>query len=200
MTSDTAEKAVMKNTSTNFVEGLKAGNRSVFRDLFDNYYEPLSRYCMRFVSDQEDAEEIVQDVFVMLWEKRDQISITTSLNAYLFRSVKNKALNYKTHLNVRKSYTDHIIATTEISSEADDMAQQELQTMYEAALESMPEKRRQIFEMSRKDGLKYAEIADKLSISVKTVEAHLSKALEDLRMKLKDYLPLLVLLSIFVTN
>jgi RNA polymerase sigma-70 factor (ECF subfamily) len=189
LTSDTAEKAVMKNTSTNFVEGLQAGNRSVFRDLFDKYYEPLSRYCMRFVSDQEDAEEIVQDVFVTLWEKRNQLQIYSSLNAYLYQSVKNKALNFKSHLDVRQAYSDHVKATSLNSNVSDDFAEQELSTMIETTLANMPEKRRIVFQMSRYEGLKYAEIADKLEISIKTVEAHLSKALEDLREKLQDYLP-----------
>lgn len=184
-----AEKKQVINKKDKLVDGLKAGDRNIFRSIFDKYYEPLSRFCMRFTNDQADAEEIVQDVFVTLWEKRNQININTSLNAYLYQSVRNKALNFKSHMDVRQAYSDHILATSLNSKVNDEFAEQELSTMYETALANMPEKRRLVFEMSRNQGLKYAEIADKLNISIKTVEAHLSKALEDLREKLQEYLP-----------
>jgi RNA polymerase sigma-70 factor (ECF subfamily) len=201
LTPKPAEKDQVINEKDKLVDGLKAGDRNIFRIIFDKYYEPLSRFCMRFTDDQADAEEIVQDVFVTLWEKRNQININTSLNAYLYQSVRNKALNFKSHLDVRQAHADHVKSTPLHLTDYDELAGQELQAMYDTALEAMPHKRRQIFEMSRNEGLKYAEIAAKLEISVKTVEAHLSKALEDFREKLSDFLPIfIVLLNFFLIS
>jgi RNA polymerase sigma-70 factor, ECF subfamily len=185
----------MKKDDLKYLNGLADDDRQVFSELFDAYYEPLVRYCIRVVPDQDEAEEIVQETFVNLWEKRRELSIETSLNAYLYRIVMNKAINYNNHLKIRSKHKEQVMAVTgEAGLSGDELLEAELQTLYQTALDRMPEKRRKAFELSRKQGLKYSEIAENLAVSEKTVQAHISKALEDLRLHLKDYLPLIVVL------
>jgi len=192
---------LMKHGQLRYIHGLKTGDKGIFGELFSDYYVPLCRWCSKYVSDPQDAEEIVQDTFVNLWEKRGELQIGVSLNAYLYRSVANRALNHQNHLKVRKAHNDYTLASGEgYAFSSDELENEELQSRYESALAAMPEKRRKAFEMSRKDGLKYNEIAERLNVSVKTVEAHLSKALEDLRISLRDYLPIIIFFMFLIIH
>jgi RNA polymerase sigma-70 factor, ECF subfamily len=183
----------MKQDQLTYINGLKAGDKKVFGELFHTYYEPLCRYCLRLIPDQEEAEEIVQEVFVNLWSKRNEINIGVSLNAYLYRTVMNRAINFNNHLKIKKNHQEWAQSVdNELVNQHDTLMHDELQALYDTAVANMPDKRREVFELSRKEGLKYAEIAERLSISVKTVEAHLSKALDDLRHHLSDYLPVAI--------
>ena len=185
----------MNDKQNKYILGLKSGDRKIFGELFEEYYEPLCRACLRYIPDQQEAEEIVQDLFVHLWEKRNEMTIGKSIAAYLFRSVTNRALNYKTHQQIRRTHIDLVKSNaSDINKEADFLAEEELFARYETILAHMPEKRRKVFQLSRKEGLKYAEIAERMSISVKTVEVHLSKALQELRIKLREYLPVILML------
>jgi RNA polymerase sigma-70 factor, ECF subfamily len=193
----------MKQDQQTYIEGLKSGNQKVFSELFHAYYEPLCRYCIRVIPDQDEAEEIVQEVFVNLWSKRNSINIGTSLNAYLYRAVMNRSINFKNHVKTRKTHQDWVLSLEkDLVIQQDNLIENELQLIYETTVANMPNKRRIVFELSRKEGLKYAEIAERMSLSVKTVEAHLSKALEDLRIHLSDYLPSISILLwlIFLSN
>jgi RNA polymerase sigma-70 factor, ECF subfamily len=183
----------MQQDQLRYINGLKAGEKKVFDTLFNALYEPLCRYCMRMVPDQQEAEEIVQDIFVNLWLKRSELNIDISLKAYLFRTVMNRAINYNNHQKVRKNYQAHVVSeNTGLHNEPDKLVETELTALYETVVASMPKKRKEVFELSRTEGLKYTEIAEQMGISVKTVEAHLSKALEELRIRLQEYLPLVV--------
>lgn len=183
----------MQADQTRFIEGLKNGDRKVFQQIFDTYYEPLYRYCMLRIINQEDAEEIVQDIFVKLWTKRQDLNIDLSLRAYLYRTALNKIINYGDHLKIRKTHQDHVLsAGNSMANHSNDLLKQEIQLLAAEAVNAMPEKRREVYLLSRHDGLKYSEIAQRLDVSVKTVEAHLSKALEQMRVYLKDYIPVIV--------
>jgi RNA polymerase sigma-70 factor, ECF subfamily len=172
-----------------FIEGLKAGNRQVFEEIFNAYYEALVRYCFQKLYSKENAEEIVQDVFIKLWLKRDELNINISLQAYLYRTVLNRVINFKQHLEIRSAHRDHVLTShREEVYHTGSITEKEIQRLAAEAVSRMPEKRRLVYELSRRDGLKYTEIAEKLNISVKTVEAHLSAALEKLRVHLRDYL------------
>jgi RNA polymerase sigma-70 factor, ECF subfamily len=191
----------MKHRQLRYIHGLKTADKEIFGELFSEYYQPLCRWCAKYVSDPQEAEEIVQDTFVKLWEKRSDLQIGVSLNAYLYRSVTNRALNHQNHLKVRKAHNDYTVASAEsYVISPDELENEELIARYERALAAMPEKRRQAFLMSRNEGLKYAEIAERLSVSVKTVEAHLSNALEDLRISLREYLPVISLLIVLLSG
>jgi RNA polymerase sigma-70 factor, ECF subfamily len=184
----------MEENQARFIIGLKKGDRKVFQEIFDTYYEPLCRYSMQRISSHEDAEEIVQDIFVKLWTKREELGINLSLRAYLYRTALNKIINYGDHRKIRQIHQEHVLTNNRQENDAvNPLITQEIQLLAAQAVDSMPEKRREVYLLSRQHGLKYSEIADEMGVSVKTVEAHLSKALEQLRLHLKDYLPLLLL-------
>jgi RNA polymerase sigma-70 factor (ECF subfamily) len=168
-----------------------------FEKIFKSNYKNLYSYAQTIVHDSIMAEEMVQNVFCRLWEKREQIQVRESTGAYLYRSVYHESLNYLKHLKVRDTYQAYVLNQMANSdSAAYEIELSELEDRLESALLELPEKCRTIFQMSRFEELKYQEIADKLEIPVKTVENQMGKALKLLRLKLVDFLPavLIVLL------
>jgi RNA polymerase sigma-70 factor (ECF subfamily) len=179
---------------------LKQGDEKVFESVFREFYAPLCVHARRYLIDPDVAEEVVQDMFFKMWERRDAIVINTSLVAYLFKSVTNHALNhikYQTHALKYQEYIGFRVDEYHSVSAHDALVHADLEKQLIGLVKSMPEKRRMIFEMSRLEGLKYHDIAEKLGISIKTVEVQMSKALEFMREKLRDYLPTLwVIISV----
>ncbi len=161
----------------------------VFRD----YYTPLVRYGNTFLKDTYETEDVVQQVFVSLWEKRTQLDIHTSVRAVLYRSVHNACLNRLKHQKVRRDYAGDWKSTQSDSEQTDALEAAELQERINRAIEGMPEQCARIFKMSRFEQLKYQEIADQLGLSIKTIENQMGKALKIIREALKDYLPLFIL-------
>lgn len=170
-------------------------NEREFEQLFNSHFQYLCNFAKQYVDDMDIAQDLTQKVFIRLWEKREELDPKLSIKAYLFTSVKNRCLNY---LRDQKKYRSKILdldcADVEIAVEEDYFAEKELSEKIEAALASLPEKCRQVFEMSRYQGLKYKEIAEELDISQKTVEAHMSKAMKILRTLLKPFIWLLFFL------
>jgi RNA polymerase sigma-70 factor, ECF subfamily len=162
---------------------------AVFEMLFRKYYAELVNYSFGFTNDQDAAEEIVQDFFYNYWKNRKRIKIKFSLKAYLYRSIRNNTLNYIENLKVRKKYADRVMNMPGSQSgyENRELEYTELNELIEKTLGELPERCRLIFRMSRFEGLKYEEIANQLSVSVKTVEANMSKALKLLRERLSKY-------------
>lgn len=157
-------------------------------------------FAIQYVKDQDTAREIVQEAFVNLWEKRQSIDTDKSPKSYLSTTVRNRCINYlRDHKKFDRqmiefegldSYTDHF--------DQDHLVTDELKKKIEAATAALPEKCREVFLLNRMEHMKYQEIADKLGISIKTVEAQMSKALKQMREKLAEYLTLLlILLEIF---
>lgn len=174
----------------------EAGFEALFRDL----YTPLYRYAFGLLSDEMQAEEAVQDVFLRLWQQKDQLAIETNLQAYLYRAVHNQSMNMLNHAKVKEKYQQY--AQQRQPQYADGPVQQmqarELQQQISKAMAKIPEKCRTVFHLSRQEELSYKEIAHRLGLSVKTVENQVAKALKILRTELKDYLPMLaVLVTIF---
>lgn len=174
------------------------GDKKAFRDLFRRLYIPLCMFANSKVRNQEAAREIVQELFVHLWEKRKEIIIHTSLTSYLYRSVHHASLNYlkhnsiveRTHIHIAESSSEQPVQPDAIAEEG------ELYENLHSALNLLPERTRIIFEKVRFEGKKYREVADELNISVKTVEAHMSDALRFLRNALRRFLVLLPFLPI----
>jgi len=175
--------------------GFRIEDKAAFEELFRTHYSRLCSYANTFLKDTDASEEIVQEVMFRIWVNRDSLSITTSIQSYLFRAVRNGCMNMLKHIEVREDYKvwnetngpaseyikeDHIIVS-------------ELQQKIRDAIDRLPMERKKVFIMSRYDGLTYIEIAAKLGISVKTVENQMSKALKTLREELSEYLPLLIL-------
>jgi RNA polymerase sigma-70 factor (ECF subfamily) len=169
-------------------ERVKNGNEKSFEILFHKYYKFLCQYAAKIINDDSAAEEIVQDFFVKIWEKRETLNIETSVKNYLFRSVKNLCINYVQHNKTKYNYAKKVFSEIENNfSDDDSFPETELSQKIEESINSLPEKRKEIFRLSRQEGLKYQEIADKLNISIKTVETQMSLAIKTLRDKLKNY-------------
>lgn len=167
---------------------IRKGDIGQFESLFRSSYASLVKYAGTLIRDQDTAEEIVQDLFVRLWQEKDKIKIESSLNGYLFRSVHNRCLHYIEHRKVVERHAEEMSAaipdTTEDPSEI--LHYRELQARIAKILEKLPERCGTIFCLSRFEGLKYSEIAERLSVSVKTVEASMGRALKEFRKELAE--------------
>jgi len=185
----------------NIVEALRQGNEQVFETIFRTYYERLCNYANTILNDMDEAEEMVQGAFLTVWEKHDTLEIHTSVKSYLYRAVHNSCLNRVKHYKVRKTYGDSVKNQTELLHDdaSQDLIGSELDAIVANAIDSLPDQCKLVFKLSRFENLTYAEIAEQLGISVKTVENHMVKALKVLREKLKDYLPVLIWL-LFMRN
>jgi len=174
--------------ASEIVRKIRQGDIREFESLFRSSYTSLVKYANSFVKDQDSAEEIVQDLFFRLWQERKKLNIKSSLTGYLFRAVHNRCLHYIGHLKVVERHSMEMSAGNHpVSPEADQALNlRELQDKIAAVLERLPERCGKIFCMNRFDGLKYSEIAEKLSVSVKTVEACMGKALKEFRKILSE--------------
>ncbi len=172
----------------------KKFNKIDFENLFKEYFEPLCRYALNFVSDNDTSKEIVQDVFINLWNKRETLDTTKPIKSYLYTSIRNRCLNYiRDNKKFRSNVLDVEIADYDLAFEYDDFEETDLQKKIDNTLDLLPTKCRQIFKLSRFEELKYKEISQKLDISVKTVEAQMSKALRIFRENLKDYINIIII-------
>lgn len=193
-----AELKDMTNTAMKGQEAISAN--AEFEIVFRQYYEGLCRYAGLWIKDDDESEEIVQNVFVKLWEKRDGIRIDTSLKAYLYKSVYHASLNFIKHRKVREEYLHMKEKIEEHSEISQEHSLKELEGRIEKALLELPEQCRLIFSMSRFQELKYRDIAEILNISVKTVENQMGKALRLMRMNLADYLNIILIIIHFLIN
>lgn len=171
------------------VEKMKKGDRESFNQIFRKFYAPLVRFCIRFVADGDIAAEIVQDLFVKLWSNRERLTFNTSFESYMLTSVRNSAITY---INKERAHAEAnmrvYLGESDNTDPSETLQSNNLEESYRQILKVMPEKRREVFLASRFEGLKYAEIAQKMGISQKTVEAQMSAAIKQLREGLKEYL------------
>ncbi|MBN2669036.1 MAG: RNA polymerase sigma-70 factor [Bacteroidales bacterium] len=169
-----------------------------YEALFNQYYKMLVSFARSFVFDEDAAQEVVQNVFINLWHKRDAVSHDTSLKSYLYTSVRNRSLNYlRDNGKYRSEFLDEEI-TQAFEDQVLPMELNDLQSDIDKAMDLLPDKCREVFELSRFEGKKYQEIAEVLGISIKTVENQISKALKILREALKNHLSLLIFLTLGV--
>jgi RNA polymerase sigma-70 factor, ECF subfamily len=174
----------------NILERIKNGDKEAFETVFRAYYQSLCLFSLRYLKRIDLAEEIVQDIFVTIWEKRSGLQFETSLKAYLYRAVHNNSLKFLQHQKVVDKHIQYVIDQKEqyYYEPLNNLQVGEVSRLLENAFAAMPQKTREIFALSREEGLKYAEIAEKMNISIKTVEAHMGNALKILRENLKEYL------------
>jgi len=168
-----------------------------FKELFTAFHKPLQLYAYTFLKDEEAAEEVVQEVFCRLWERQEKALLYKATQAYLYKAVYNESLNALQKTKTRKQ---HLSAYRQPEFAVNDTDAGALREQATKALNELPEQCRTIFHMSRFEQLKYREIADRLGLSVKTVEAQMSKALRILRTKLADYLPVIWLCIVGYKN
>lgn len=171
-------------------------SEAVFEQLFKKHFRELHAYAFSILKDWDIAEEIVQALFLKLWEKNEWARIQTSIKSYLYKSVYHDSLNYIRRQKVQLKY--QTTTAYSMKNHTDDAAGKlklsELEQHLEKALNKLPEKCRAIFHLSRFEELKYQEIANQLDISIKTVETHMGKALRILRKEMKEFLPLIALM------
>lgn len=193
-------KALASHITSELIEG----NIKAFEAIFNHYYSGLTFFAASYLKNREDATDIIQTVFLNLWEKRATLQKDTNLTAYLFTNTRNQCLNFLNHLKARANYLSYhennwkemqlnIYALENFNPSKTDF--EDLEIRLQTALGSMPQDCAKIFMMSRFQNLKYAEIASKLNISVKTVEKKMSIALAHLRIELKELFFLLFLMN-----
>jgi RNA polymerase sigma-70 factor (ECF subfamily) len=168
----------------------------VFEQVFKSHFKQLHAYALTILREDEVAEEITQNVFYKLWNKKDVIDITSSVTAYLYKTVYNDCLNHLKHQKVRKAHSKYVHYFGEQSANniSSSIQLTELQQRINEALNALPEQCRTIFQMSRFEELTYKEIAEQLGLSVKTIENQMGKALRIMRAELADYLPSILFL------
>ena len=180
---------VLKDHQNQLINGLKAGDESSFNQLFNDYYILLTVFARKYVNDLEEAKEIVQDFFVHLFEIRNSLTITTSLESYLYQSVRNRCLNHINQFKVHEKHYENLkreeISDTNLE---DKILETELEHKIFQIVTGLPGQCQKIFKMSRVDGKQNREIAKMLNISIRTVETQISKALKILRHNLRNYL------------
>ncbi|AFK04492.1 RNA polymerase, sigma-24 subunit, ECF subfamily [Emticicia oligotrophica DSM 17448] len=176
------------------ISAIKEGDENVFEHVFRKYYQTLCTYANSMLKEIEEAEEIVQNLFLSIWEKREDLEISISFKSYLYRAVHNHCLNRIKHLKVREDHQQYAVNYYEASYESvsQTVIKNELEFKIEEAIKKLPEQCQLIFRMSRFEELKYHEIAEQLNLSPKTVENQIGKALKILRLELAEYLPLLI--------
>jgi RNA polymerase sigma-70 factor (ECF subfamily) len=187
----------MNSSRGYFHDRIASGDIKAFEMLYNEQYSSLCHFAQRFVLDLDTAREIVQGVFVSIWEKRTSLPIEITLKTYLYTSVRNRCLDYLKHLNVEYEYEKMRIREIKesgnnsfnaIDDPLDGLITKELESAIKHAIACLPDKCREIFELSKFKGLKYREIAEKLNISVKTVETQMSRAIDSLKKKLSNHL------------
>jgi RNA polymerase sigma-70 factor (ECF subfamily) len=172
------------------IQKIRRGDIRSFEEFFRKYYEALCQWAHHYLKDQDSAEEVVQDLFYHLWRDRETMNIRVSVKSYLYQAVSNNCkmiLRKQSRRNEIETELARSAGSNRLNSE-NVLETKELREVVNRTLEELPERPAAIFRMSRYEGLKYREIAEKLKISVKTVEANMGKALELFRKNLQEYL------------
>ena len=193
------KRDVYKNDAEALLK-VKEGNMRAYRHIFDSHFSDLCKFLYLYVSDSFIAEEIALDIFTSLWEKRTTLQIESSLKGYLFQAGKYKAIS---HLRKKKNeiYVDLNTTELQLKNDAERLMKietDELRQIIEEAINSLPEKSREIYRMAREENMSHKQIATKLAISPKTVENHVGIALRKLRKSLKPYYEQIFVLCLII--
>ncbi len=195
---------------TEIIKQLKQGRESAFEMVFNTFYSRLYYFAKEYVRIDDVAEGVVQEAFVVLWDKRTRLKANTNLNAYLYTVCKNGALKYLRSQSLFQKYSTKVenlnIDSNLVNRSAleqldtSDLTFKELETLVATTIKELPPQCQKIFSMSRFEDMKNREIASELGVSQKAVEAQITKALKVLRLSLSDYLPLVAFLFLDNSN
>lgn len=167
---------------------LKNGDKTAFTEIYNRYWKKMFAVACQKINDSEEAREIVQQIFISLWERKEKLEITSTLASYLSVSVKYRIINALNMQYVRKNYIDNLPAWSELDDSTQEWLDfEEVKERLAVLVSDLPEKCRLVFVMSREQGLSQKKIANALGISEKTVEAHLGKAIKSLKTGLKSF-------------
>jgi RNA polymerase sigma-70 factor (ECF subfamily) len=194
----------MNENEQQLFERLKNSDEAAFRVIYNNYSSKLYYFVFEFIPLKDVAENIVQDTFVTLWNRRKELKDNTNLASYLFTGAKNNALYRLRDKKYRQKLFSDAIDVSELNLNVDALATadtsafafQEIEQIIQRTLSSLPPQCRKVFELSRFREMKNKEIAEELNISVRTVEGHISKGIKAFKIALKDYLPLVAYLFV----
>ncbi|HBL77208.1 MAG TPA: RNA polymerase sigma-70 factor [Prolixibacteraceae bacterium] len=193
-----------ENKANELFRKVKSGDEEALHSLFLIYFPRLNDFAARIISDPETSQDITQEVFVVLWEKKDRIQVQ-NIESFLYKMVRNRCVDHIKHLKIidnkklewsEQSKFEELYHIDFIRDEPYVLIQEELKTEIEKTIKSLPDRCREVFMLSRIDGLKNREIAEKLNINIKNVERHLSRALRTFRDKFSDELPLAVIILV----
>ncbi|KAA6333884.1 ECF RNA polymerase sigma factor SigW [termite gut metagenome] len=170
---------------------IREGDIKTFEQVFRLYYPSLCLYACGITGRRDAAEEIVQELFYTLWKNRESLQIVRSLKMYLYGAVQKQSMKYFEHNNVRERYRQYVLSTETETSTSDPqkgMEYQELKEVIDRTLNKLPQRRYRIFQMHHTDGMKYREIAEELSLSMKTIEAEMTRTYRILREEIEKYM------------
>ncbi|MES2654383.1 MAG: RNA polymerase sigma-70 factor [Bacteroidota bacterium] len=185
------------HTDQSILQRLQQNDEQALELLFKTYYKPLLRFAKTIIKDASQAEDAVQDVFVKIWEKRNDLSITLSFKSYLYMAVRNHCFN-TLKLNERKYWMDEGMENDEqlaVNNTEDNLIAKSLNHQIQQAIELLPDKCKLTFQLSRFENMSYKEIAETMNVSVKTVENQMGKALSVLRNQLSPYLQISIAIA-----
>ena len=173
----------INNSDDVLLKHLKQGDTDSFNLLFNKYYKELCNFSYLIISNKQLAEEVVADVFVKIWQKREDINITTSIKSYLYKSTKNTTISYIRKKRIDEISLDEMFNVQEVitSNPEDLIIQDETLVQIKDVLSILPTKSKLVFQMHRFNQLKYKDIAEIMNVSVKSVEKHMSKSMKILR-------------------
>jgi RNA polymerase sigma-70 factor, ECF subfamily len=175
-------------TEQEIIEAIRQGNAMAFKQVFDACYEDLCGYAFSILRSTHEAEDIVQGIFMKLWEKRTELDVKQTIRSYLFRSVFNQCMNRLEYVGVRTKYARYKQTIGSNDAKLPEVFVDELDERIRQAIEKLPSQCRAVFVMSRYEELRYAEIAERLDISVNTIQNHVCKAIKILKQELKDFI------------
>lgn len=183
----------MEEAEKILISQISEGREKAYHSLFNEYYAVLSVFAKKYTGDLDSAKDIVQDVFVNIYEQRENLNIHTSLKSYLYQSVRNRSLNYLKHIQIDQKHKSNILYTSKDENDCNDkMLEAELEAKIYTIVSALPKQCQNIYNLSRVQGLKTKEIAEQLNISIRTVEKQISNALKALRENLSGYFKLLI--------
>lgn len=188
----------MDSDNQQLARDIRNGSKEAFEQFFRKYHKKLVRFAYTYIHSVPVAEDIVQESFLELWKRRTTLDPKDSARAYLYKTVRNSALDYKKHEEVKQKNLPrfrHLQAVyTEMDVEFNE--NKEFVEAVHRAIENLPDRAREVYKLSRTDGLTYKEIAKVMGISVKTVESQMSRSLKTLRKALTDFLPALMIVEL----
>ena len=186
--------------SSCFLKNFKEGNEAAFEQTFKANYGRIVGFCQQFIVDKDKSQSLAQEAFIKLWLNKAKIETINGIYAFLYTAAKSECLNYIRHNKIINNYEDIYIQAKERdinreileSFDFDQLELTELESLITKSINDLPEKCRQVFQLSRYEKKMNSEIAQELNISVKSVEAHITRALKLLKVSLSDYLPILL--------
>lgn len=183
-------------TDHQLLEQIQKDDRGAFTELYNRYWDKLFITAMHRLDDEHEAEEVVQEVFLSLWQRRRSVQLTHSINTYLSVAVKYRIINHLDKQYRKKRHIDHLAISAPLQEDSTNtwLSEKELRQQLEHSINKLPEKCRIVFLLSREEQKTNAEIAAELNIAEKTVEAHMTKALSTLRQSLNVTVPVLLYL------